>query len=231
MKILALTAFAALGVFQMEVKDNGAALGKSPVITRVESVLAYEPGFVSIYGQQLGLTMQVLVDGRAVPVIRKGATEIVIDTGPVDPGFAKLELVHPAGKVVGAIDFTPSLKAARNGNELRLRLHGGLPCFYWLDFSYRCLDTPDIVPGVYYMWWLDMTAPASGMLRAGFVPDGQPVLFSMLVPPLAGPLLQHNSVSGTGPLNIQAYCMLVENDEDYLCYTNMVTVPGFAPTW
>jgi hypothetical protein len=219
---------AALGLSlgDLNVKGNHTTPAET-VITQVESMMAYEPGPVSIVGKQLGLVTAVKVDGQAVPVLRNTGSEIVINPGYQDPGFAQLELVKPGRTVTGWIEFTPSLRATRNGNLIRVMLNPGEDGFHWLYWSYRRLETPVTFPNVYYSGMLNLNVHGSGILCAAECVEGELLIETVPVPPVL--IGEYHHFFGEHPLsgaiNLQAYCLLGSDQ----CFSNMVRVPLATP--
>jgi hypothetical protein len=198
-------------------KDTARPEGR-PTITYVEPAMAKEPGRISIQGTNLGLIMEVRVNGTVVPVVRNDGTEIVITPGNQDPGIARLELVNADEVLSTRLNFRPSLHGRYRGNKVQVALDPGLPGFYFVNYSFKPARFPGITAGVYYMDLLDMTTPHSGMLVGGFSSDGAPMAFPWSPIPHG---LQ--GVGGPGtvmPMNIQAFLMF----GDEYCWSNMLTL-------
>jgi hypothetical protein len=227
-----------ISVAALSLSAAGQSLGEHPrvgqaetIVTGVEVAPAFEPGFVSIYGEQLGLVQQVMIDGQAMRMVRKSGREIVIDPGNMNPGFAALELVQPGRTIKTAIEFTPSLSATRNGNLVRISMNPGQAGDMWVMWSYRCLATPAAVPGVYYHNMLDLSVESSGLLFVDHSLWGEPMEAVVAIPPAVRggifQLLKNGWVAGG--VDFQAYCALQQSylygGEQYLCFSNMVEVP------
>jgi|SRR5688572_16038092 len=222
MKSVVLFAVAALGMSFVQLdKKSGYIKQNEPVITSVETTMSYEPGLVTIRGQNFDMVSRVEIDGAPIEVVRSSPNEIVIRKDIVDPGFATLGLARPSGSSVkGTIEFTPSLRAARLGNGLQTTVNPGQHGYIWVNWSLRLLDDPFQVPGTHYPLLLDLSnASRSGSLWSGFSPDGLPVVVTAPFPTEGGLL---ELVELRQALHLQAWCLLGDGNDQ--SHTNMATV-------
>jgi hypothetical protein len=220
MFVIAIAALS-LSFGDLDLKGNNVQQSQT-VITSIGSTMSYEPGHVSILGRGFDLVSQVKIDGQAVQVVRKTGNEIVIQPGIMDPGFYRLDLLRPGMRVTGTIEFAPTLRAARFGDMLRLVVNPGESGQVFVDWSYRCLETPAIVPGVSYMQMLDLTTPRCGPLSWSVSRDGEALVITAPVPHVIAGLELFDMHPQRG-LNLQAFCIY---DGD-MCFTNMATVPPY----
>jgi len=194
-----------------------------PVVTHVGSGAASHPGRIAIEGRGLGLIQEVRLDGVVLPVERNTGYELWIAPPPQDPGFGKLELFAPSGVITKVLEFTPTLVANHQPRTIDLTINpepgGG---FYALSFSFRMRTTPLARPGIYYMDWLDMSSPFSGLVAAGWFSGAASETFRWERLGLIN-----------RPVFFQALCT---TDEGEMCYTNLAAVyhghvlPGPTPT-
>lgn len=130
--------------------------------------MAVEPGRILIEGRGLGLIQEVRLDGAVLPIERNTGYQLWIAPPPQDPGFGKLELAYPRGVISKVLEFTPTLMADHRARTTELFLNGGEgPGFYALNYSFRLRGTPLQHGGLYYLDWLDMSSPFSGLVGAG----------------------------------------------------------------
>lgn len=193
-----------------------------PVVTHVGSGMASEPGRIVIEGRQLGLIQEVRLDGAILPVLRNNGYELVLAPAARDPGFGKLELAYPRGVLTEVLEFTPTLAAHHLPRHINLFLNGGdAGGFYALTYSFRLRTSPLQHSGIYYLDWLDMSSPFSGLVAAGW---------------MDGVATEHFTWERLGLINrpvfFQALCTA---DDGRMCYSNVVAVyhghpaPGSAP--
>jgi hypothetical protein len=200
--------------------DVGHVRQYEPVVSSVETTMSYEPGLVSIHGRRLDLIARVEIDGRAVPVVRNSGDELVVRPGNMDPGFAALALVRPDGRrLMEAIEFTPSLRANRVGDALAITLNPGEHASAWIRWSYRLLESPSTLPGVYFPLMLDLDTVNAGEMCSVHALTGEPVVMTEAVPPL----LVHGGLFDS--LYLQAFLLLGEHTAPFACNTNLATVP------
>jgi hypothetical protein len=222
MKSLILLAVAVLAssFVQLDTKSNNVQQNQ-PVITWVGTTMSFEPGVVGIRGQNFDLVTRVEINGVAVNVVRSTPTEIMIQPGSMDPGFAALALVRPGGeRVKAAIEFTPSLRAQRFEGGLQAVVNPGEHGQIWLEWSLRPLATPLQLPGTYFPQLLDLTFPYSGTLCSEVSVAGEPVVVTAPFPPEGGML---DYVELRHAFYMQAWCLL--GNEGYQCHTNMAIIP------
>jgi hypothetical protein len=186
MRIALLIATAAIAMSFQQLQTKGTVQQTQPVITGVQTTMAYEPGAVNISGRNFDMVTQVKIDGQAVPILDKSGNQLVIRRDLANPGFASLELVGPRFTVPGTIEFAPSLRGARTANNLHVVVNPVEPGSIWIDWSFRTLQTPSNLPGVYYPLMLDLTAPQSGRLCSEVSLTGEPVVVDMPIPMSGG---------------------------------------------
>jgi len=220
MKIFRFSALAALALgtaalsFPQESKTVAAP---KLVVTEVGHGMAIEPGRIAITGENLGLIRLVRLDGVELPIVRNTGTRLVIEPPASLPGFHALELVHGQGKLVRALELTPTLVAKRAGEYVSVTVHGSDRGFYELDYSLRLAANPIYVPGINFPRLLDLTIPNSGLAYAAYLPDGNRMTVLWRVP---------QTMAIVAPVHFQALC---ESLDGVLCYSNLVTVrPPFV---
>ena len=196
-------------------KDTATLFPNEPHVSRIGSTCSFEPGAVTIEGRNLGLIWNVRVNGLNVPIVRRTATQLVIEPGAYDPGFYPVELSGPHGVVrAPSAEFTPSLTVRERRNRIEVTMHPGEAGFYWVYYSYDELDVPTVHPGIHYMQRLDVTSPRSGMLVLGHAGDGEELIVPwMTMPEYLGQIR---------PLKLQGFCQFDEGGE--MCFTNLVRV-------
>lgn len=193
-----------------------------PVVTHVGSAMAVEPGRILIEGRQLGLIQEVRLDGAVLPVERNTGYTLEIAPPPQVPGFSKLEFLYPRGVIQKGIEFTPSLMADHRRHTIDLYLNGGEGRgFYALTYSFRLRGAPIQRAGIYYLDWLDMSSPFSGLVGAGwFHSTAREVFHSERIALLNRPVF------------FQGLCTA---EDGRMCYSNVATVyhghpaPGPVP--
>jgi len=188
----------------------------TPVIGSIPSRNAFDPGRVVINGSNLGLILDVRVNGISLPIVRVTSTRLVAGPlAPQAPGFAPVELIHGRGTVSGTLELTPNLQSSRRGLRVTSRLNNGGAGTYALRFATAALPAPEVDAGIYYGRLLALDAP---VLSAGVFVDATPLTVTNRIPAQVGLI--------GAPLFLQAHCTveaeLVES------YTNLATVAGFG---
>lgn len=227
---LALSSFQGVPIKDKNVKQD------LPVINWVETTMSYEPGLVTIRGRHFDFVTEVKIDGKAVPIVRHGQTEMDVQPGPMAPGFTTVEVIRRPGVSASApIEFAPSLVGTRNRDLIRLVVNPGESGFIFVNWSYRRLATPMTIAGTYYPQFLDLSIPNSGTLAMTSSVAGEPVVVVAKVPPLVQAPVHVTSV---GPVSFQAYSLLGHDMQP--CHSNPVTLPIIVeptlsdarpPTW
>jgi hypothetical protein len=183
-----------------------------PVVTQVGEAMAEDPGRIMIEGQRLGLIQEVRLDGAVLPVVRNTGYALWIEPPPQDPGFGTLELFYPRGVLTETLEFAPTLMANHQPRRIELTLNGG-PAgggWYALSYSFRLNQTPVARAGIYYLDWLDMTSPYSGLVASGFFHS------------TAREVFQFERIGLVNrPIFFQSLCTTADGD---MCYSNAVTV-------
>jgi hypothetical protein len=187
-----------------------------PVISSIPNRKPWAPGNLVVNGSNLGLALQVKLDGQTLPIIRVGATRLVAGPlSPRDPGFGLVELVSGRGVESGTVEFVPTLTAARRGLRLSVRLNNGEPGTYLLRYSYSPFG-PVSDPGIYGPRFLPTI---SNTLFAGIFPTSAPVTLNNLPMPIDIGLIGRD-------LRLQATC--TGSVSNVTAYTNKAQVPGFG---
>ncbi|HEX6885971.1 MAG TPA: hypothetical protein VF530_21535 [Planctomycetota bacterium] len=196
--------------------STGLAQQPTPVIGSIPSRNAFDPGRVVINGSNLGLVLEVKVNGISLPITRVNATRLVAGPlPPQPPGFAPVELIWGRGRLNGILELTPNLSCSRRGLRITSRVNNGDAGSYVLRFSTAALAEPVVDVGVYHARLLPLEAP---ILGGGVFLDATPVTVTHRVPVQVGMI-------GT-PLFLQARCVV--GAELFESYTNLAQVSGLG---
>lgn len=216
MKSIATLFLAAVGL--VSVAGSAAAqAGPVPRITSVPQRFSYAPTNVAILGTNLGLAMDVKVNGVSYPVVRVTAARIVV--GPVppqDPGFGTVEVISASSVATAPISLLPTLSGTRRRTTVNLTLANGDTGTYVLRYAYTMLGSPVVDEGIYGKRLLPLASP---VLTAGVFTDASPVTISALMPVQIGQIGSN--------LRVQAQC--TADTAGIEAYTNLAVVPGFNP--
>jgi hypothetical protein len=172
---------------------------------------------VRIFGSNLGLVYQVLVDGMEIPILNN--TGVKIAAGPLAPrapGFVPLRIRSLLGDDDAELELLPSLVARRRmGTLLSIRLNAGDTGTYVLRATYEPLVAGVAVGGVHHLSFINPLAGTTSVLQAGVFPDANPVSFTLLRPYYIGLI--------GAPITLQAACAI--GTEGIASFTNRVDVP------
>jgi hypothetical protein len=153
---------------------------------------------VALLGRGLDTVTRVLVGGVEQPLVRQGATELVLRPARREPGFADLVLESPAGtlELRNTWRAAPTLAVATGGPgaTLEFTLENGAAGAFALHYSVGLLPAPlpvtvpptwygvllDLAPGLSGRIWVD-AFDSCGRARLAFSVPNDPALIGLTV--------------------------------------------------
>ena len=158
-------------------------------ITSVTPTSASQVTDVVITGSGFDAASQVFVDGVPEPVVSQSPTQLVIQPGLADPGFADVTVTTSAGSVTatGGLAFQPTLRFTGGsiGGTLEVELENGGPGFYAFLIDAAPLPVPiDLGPLFYFTLQIDPSTAVALPGSTGFLPQDGSAAVSVAVPML-----------------------------------------------